>query len=106
MAFDPKPSTWIPNWSEDGTNITVPLASFPEMTAVEADADTGDIRKVLFALMEQLYGAWNDTASADRPTQMIVSKTSTVNVSTGVVTNTYTLRFYCGITGQKVSDEA
>ena len=106
MAFDKKPSTWLPNWSEDGTNITVPLATFPEMTAGEADASAGDIRKVLFAVSEKLYDAWNNTASADRPTQINIAKASSLNVSTGVVTNTYTLRFYCEIGTQEVKDEA
>ena len=106
MAFDPKPSTWLPSWSEDGTDITVPLATFPEMTADEADASTGDIRKVLFAIAEKLYDAWNLTASGDRPTQMNIAKSSSVNVSTGVVTNTYTLQFCCEIVSQEVKDEA
>ena len=106
MAFDAKPSTWIDNWSEDGTDITVPIASFPEMTAAEADATTGDIRKVLFAIAEKLYDSWNNTATADRPSQMTISKSSSTAVSTGVVTNTYTLRFYCEVISQDVADES
>jgi len=106
MAFDSKPSTWLPNWSEDGTDISVPLATFPEMTAAEADAEVGDIRKVLFAIAEKVHDSWNNTAQADRPTQMYIAKSSSVNSTTGVVTNTYTLRFYCEIGTQEVADEA
>lgn len=106
MAFDQKPSTWLDDWSEDGTDITVPLATFPEMTADEADAEDGDIRKVLFAIAEKLYDSWNNTATADRPTQMYIAKSSSVNTTTGVVTNTYTLRFYCEINTQEVKDES
>ena len=105
MAFDPKPSTWLPSWSEDGTDITVPLATFPEMTAAEADASSGDIRKVLFAIAEKLYDAWNGTAAADRPTKMHIGKSTSVDVQTGIVTNSYTWRFYTQIGSEEVVDE-
>ena len=55
MAQDLKPSTWIASWSENGTNVTFPIASVPELTAAEADADTGNISKVLFAICEKIY---------------------------------------------------
>ena len=55
MAFDQKPSSWFDNWSENGTAISVPIATFPEMTAEEADATTGDIRKVIYAICEKIY---------------------------------------------------
>lgn len=93
MAFDPQPSTWISSWSEDGTNITVPIASFPEMTAAEADATTGDIRKVLYAICEQLYQEWNTTLSSDRPSKMSIGRTSTVNEANDEVTKRYTFTF-------------
>lgn len=93
MAFDPAPSTWIPSWSEDGTDITVPIATFPEMTAGEADATTGDIRKVLFAMSEQLYQAWVATATLDRPAKMTIGRTSTVNETTDEITKRYTFTF-------------
>jgi hypothetical protein len=44
MAFDKTPTTWLPSWSEDATNITLPLASLPELTAAEADAATARFR--------------------------------------------------------------
>ena len=56
MAWDPLPPTWMASWSEDGTNITVPIATFTKMTAAEADASSGDIRKVLFAMCDHLWG--------------------------------------------------
>lgn len=106
MAFDPAPGTWLDNWTEDGTDITVPIATFPEMTAAEADAATGDIRKVFFAILEKLVDAWNDTDAADRPTKMTVTKSAVIDTGTGVVTNTYTLRFYTSISSQEVVDES
>ena len=105
MAFTATPTAWIANWSEDGTDITVPLATFTELTAAEADASTGDIRDIVWALMEHLYDAWNDTASADRPTKWTASKSVSVNTQTGVVTNIFTNTLYTSILTQDVVDE-
>lgn len=74
MAFNPAPNTWIASWSEDGTNISVPIASFPQLTAVEADGATGDIRKVVYAILHKLHAEWDGKAEADRPKQMGVKR--------------------------------
>jgi hypothetical protein len=76
------------------------------MTADEADAATGDIRKVIFAICEALFQTWNATATADHPTMMNISKSTSVDVSTGVITNYYTFRFYTESSGEEVVDEA
>lgn len=106
MAVDLKPSTYIASWSEDETNVTFPIASVPLLTAEEADGTTGDIRKVTFALVEQLYSVYVGIAAADRPTKMTIAKASSVNTETGVVTNSYTFRFFTEIVDQEVVAEA
>lgn len=103
--FDPKPSTWLESWSEDGTNITVPIATFPELTAAEADATTGDIRKVLFALCAKLHAQWLATATADRPVRMTISKRVSVNTTTGITTQYFGLDFDTVTTAAEVASE-
>jgi hypothetical protein len=94
MAFDPAPTEVIASWSEDGTNVTFPIASVPELTAAEADASTGDSRKVLYALMEAFYAWYNGLAPADRPAQLQLFRSSTApNETTGLITRTFTARF-------------
>jgi hypothetical protein len=105
MALDVKPSTWIESWSEDGDDVTFPIASVPQLTADEADATGGDIRKVLFALLEQLWDVWRALDEADKPTRMNLVKNSAVNDVTGVSTNIFTVRFSNEITSQDVMDE-
>ena len=105
MAFDPTPTTWLASWSEDGTTISVPIATFPELTAVEADAATGDIRKIAWALMEKLYATYNATAIADRPTKWTMSKSSSINTTTGIVTNTFVTTVLTEIATQEVPAE-
>ena len=55
-------------------NITLPIASLTGLTAQEADGEDGDIRKVMFALIETLYDVWAATATADQPDGMKVFK--------------------------------
>lgn len=105
MAQDLKPSTWIASWSENGTNVTFPIASVPELTAAEADADTGNISKVLFAICEKIYAEFNALAVADRPTKMRVYRGTSTNDQTGVTTKTFQFQFEVAITGQEVAEE-
>jgi hypothetical protein len=105
MAFDPKPSTWIASWSSDGTNITVPIASFPELTAAEANATTGDIREVSFAICEKLFQFYNTLASADRPVRMTISKSASINSTDGIVNNSFVFSFQTTIDTQSVIAE-
>lgn len=91
MAFDKTPTTWLPNWSEDETNIALPLASLPELTAAEADAASGDIRKILYALLEKLHAVYAALPVADRPSRMTIARSSSVNDTTGDITRQYTI---------------
>jgi hypothetical protein len=107
MAFDPLPPSWIEGWTEDGTNLTIPIASIPELKAEEADPTEGDIRKCFFALCDAFWAAYNDTLAADRPTQMAIFKSPSSNVAEGTETMTYTFRFTTVVPagGREVADE-
>lgn len=105
MAFDKTPTEWLTGWSEDGTDITVPIGTFPELDADEADGTTGDIRRILFALIEKFYQEYNSRDAEDRPTQMRIYKSSSLNPSTGEVANSYSFLFTCALEGQEVKDE-
>lgn len=108
MAFDKTPTTWIASWSEDATNITVPLASFPEMTAAEADAATGDIRKILYAVCEALANTWYATAAANRPTYMTISRSTSTDETANTETKRYSFSFTTEVAvgGREVVAEA
>lgn len=92
MAFNPAPNAWLDNLSEDGTDITVPIASFPELTAVEADGATGDIRKLAYAIAEKLYAEYAERAEADRPQRMQITKGQGLNAA-GQIVATYGFTF-------------
>lgn len=105
MAFNPDPNVWIPSWSEDGTNITVPIASFPELSAAEADGSDGDIRKVLFAICDKIWDHWNGLATADRPTKMIVRRSTITNDAAGTQDRSYTFTFTTAASAEEVVAE-
>jgi len=105
MAFDDTPTTWIPSWSEDGTDITVPIASFPELTAAEADAATGDIRKILFAVLTRIYAVWAALSLDDRPGKMRITRSDDMDDASGQMTRTFAVRFHLSGTSQDVADE-
>jgi hypothetical protein len=106
MAFTKTPTTWLAGWSENGTDITLPIASLPQLTAAEADGTTGDIRKILFALCDALANAWNALAEADRPAKMAIARSTSVNDQTGGVRRAYTLQFDLAAVAEEVEDEA
>lgn len=75
------------------------------MTAAEADAATGDIRKVLYAICEKLWAEWNSRASADLPTKMSISRSTTVNEITDACTKRFTFTFVTVATSMEVTPE-
>jgi hypothetical protein len=44
-----------PGYSSDGTNITIPIADLPGLSAAEADATTGDWREILQAILRSSW---------------------------------------------------
>jgi hypothetical protein len=105
MAFNPAPTQIIASWSEDATNVTFPIASVSELTAAEADASTGDSRKVVYALLEKLHAWYTALAVGDRPGKLTVNRGSTVNEITGEITRNYYIQIVTTPSGIEVSDE-
>ena len=103
MAFDKTITDYIAGWSEDGTDVTFPIASLPQLTAADADATTGDIRKVLFALLDQIYTVWTALPTAERSTKMLVSRSQ--SMSGGKIGTSYRFDFQLDPLAVEVTDE-
>lgn len=93
MAFDKTPTTWIPNYSFDGTNLIIPLASLPGLQAADANATSGDIREIGLAVNEVLYQGFNALATTDQPKSMRLSRSTSSNDQTGYATRSYSSQF-------------
>lgn len=112
MAFDKTPSTWLgPGYTlvshvagfttaTAGSNIAL-----PQLSDTEANATTGDIREIAFALMEALYTAWVAQGAAGRPVEMTIAKNVSPNPATGVLTNQYIVTIATTVLTQNVTPE-
>lgn len=110
MAFNPLPQTWFTGLTSGTTthlttDLVIPIATFPELTAAEINVTTGDVRKFLYAICEKAWSVWNALLTADRPNKMTLTKSSSVDATTGIVTNVYTFTFKNSITAQDVASE-
>jgi hypothetical protein len=57
------PSSVYSGWVSDGTSITVPIASFPGLTAATADGISGDARVVIYAMCYAAFTWYNDVVT-------------------------------------------
>jgi hypothetical protein len=104
MAFTVTPSTWLAGWTEDGTNITLPIANLPELTAAEADASSGDIRKIIYALCEKFHAVNAAIETANKSTKMTISRSVSYGTD-DIITKQYTFTFKVAATAADVVAE-
>lgn len=95
---DLTPATWLgQTYSFENGQLRFDLTGYPELTAGEVDPTSGDVRKLLFGLLEGIYQKYRTAnqalPSAERPQRTRVSKSVAEDESTGVVTRTYSFRF-------------
>jgi hypothetical protein len=97
MAFSSVPTlVFGASYSENGTSMTVPISAFAELTAAEADAATGDSRKMIYAMVEKFYSHYNGLAAANRPARMAITKSSGSLNNAGQIQVRYNLDFTLG----------
>ena len=116
MAFSATPSGWLGagyTLSGSGTSAAVNFGisgntneTLPEITTAEANATTGDIRKIYYGIVEKLFQSYLAKATADRPNRMSLSKSSNVDATTGLITTSYTIQFVLAATGLDVTTES
>ena len=95
---DLTPATWLgATYSFADGKLRFDLTGYPELTAGEVNPTSGDIRKLLFGLLEGIYQQYRTAnqalPTAQRPQRTRVSKTVSEDENTGVVTRTYSFRF-------------
>ena len=116
MPFNPTPSGWLgAGYTLSGSGTTAAInfgisgntaATLPEITTAEANATTGDIRKIYYGIVEQLYQAFLSKATADRPNRMNITKQSFVDATTGLITSNYAIQFILAPSGLDVTSES
>jgi len=102
-AYSKVPSDYFASWSEDATNITVPIASISGLTAAEADGTTGDIAEILFDLLNQVYDTYKANTA---PTKWSIFRSTWVDELTNKNTVSFVISFITTVGSQTVDDEA
>jgi hypothetical protein len=107
MAFNPAPTVFFgTSYSENGTVMSVPISAFPELSAAEADAATGDSRKMIWALIDKLCTTFTNLPAANRPSKMRLTKSyGQVDPASGNFTASYSMTFNLTASGLELADE-
>lgn len=77
MAKDLTPDAWLVGSSENGTDMTIPIAAVTGLTAAEFDTATGQINVFMYKLLDRIYTVQQGLADADKPDTMLITKTQT-----------------------------
>ena len=88
-------------YAATSTNVTLAIADFSELTSAEANATTGDSRKILFALLEGVFNRYSALGDTDESNKMKVTRSRNLNAD-GTITSNYNLTFTLSATGLDV----
>jgi hypothetical protein len=94
IDYDTPSEVFGAGYSSDGTSITFTIGAgnlLVDITAAEADPLTGDYRKVLYGIFNNLFGKYDAIPAASRPVEMALTR-STTEVNS-VLTRNYSARF-------------
>ena len=89
MAINVETDQWIPSFSADATNITIPLAS---LDITQNDAND-DVRVFMKKLADVIYDAYEALETADRPDAFRPTRSPSINGTTLKLAFTYGLRY-------------
>lgn len=94
MAFDPSPSGWFSGLTVSATELTIPFSSLNDLNQTKSDPDTGDIREIVYNFCEAFADKWTTTSSADRPSQLTITSSTSVSTSgtQEILTKIYSIR--------------
>ena len=104
------PSEIFTGYTSDGTNITIPLAALPGLTAAEANATTGNVMEVTRQILDRLHSGVTALAPTARPTKAVVTKQNPsiatgANAAPGTLRQGYTLTFDLTPTALELASE-
>ena len=85
--------------------LCIPMSSLPELTAVEANPSSGDIRKIMFAFETAIYNAYNAIAVDNRPTRWTNSRSQSFSSDGLTITRNFNHQIVTGVSGEEVVNE-
>lgn len=74
-----------------------------ELDAAEANATTGDYRRIVYAMMEMLNDKFK--AATPVPTKLSITRSTYEDTSTNELVRTYTVQIRTVVTGTEIAEE-
>ncbi|MDG2614706.1 hypothetical protein P7L53_00475 [Thermoleptolyngbya sichuanensis XZ-Cy5] len=106
------PGAILPNYAylasgdaAPANGIFVPLASLTGLTPAEANATSGDGRKVAFELCRAMFVNLDALPTANRPSRFTITRGIPAGIDQTIVRQTYTLSFDIDFSGSDVAAE-
>lgn len=87
-------------------SIVIPIADLPSLTAAEANAATGDGRKVAYGLSQAIFDKVTALDPAARPNAMSVARGTPTGVNASTVQQSFTQTYQLDVTGVDVAAES
>jgi hypothetical protein len=108
MAFDPSPTGYFPSWtilaSGDSVGQSGVFIGFTDLETYNS-ATTGDVRQLLYSVVEAYTDKHLSLVTADRPNQVTITRTSSVPAE-DVIRKTYSITINLEVAGVTVADES
>lgn len=109
IVLDPAPGSLWPGYAYSADTLHIPRAALAGLAEADADATTGDWRKIALALQSRFWLHWVTLAAEDRPQAMIVKQPSSSAISYGTFAEqaklTFSFEFYVGFGTPTLLDE-
>lgn len=109
MAFDPSPTGYFPNINVTGviagvTGVFIPYDDLESFDYTVATSESGDIRQFMYSVIEGYADRHFALSSTNRPSQITLSRTSTVP-SDDVVRKVYSFTINVALGPTEVTPE-
>jgi hypothetical protein len=89
MAYDKAPTATFPSYAYAASGVSINKSDLPGLLDAEADASTGDTRKIAYGMLEQLYQKQLASDVADYSSRMNVTRTK--KLISGNIVYTYSV---------------
>ena len=106
--YDTPGEVLVSGYTATATDIEMTIGTgglLPDVSSAEANATTGDFRKLMYGIIEGLYSRYDSIPRADKPTKMVIRRNTTEDVASGSFTRNYTLQFQLDSEGFEVAAE-
>lgn len=106
MAYSGQPNVLFgDNYTFSNNEMAISNIDNPSVSDAEANATTGDFRRILYGLLQDMYTRWMALLPQDRPTKMTYTRNTSPNDATQSAVVTFTLRFTTDDVISEVADE-